>query len=133
MTVTGQRQTLMLRPEPQAVGVARHLARRTCTDAGLERDVCETAVLLTSETVTNAIIHGRSEVRLAITAGPNGVRVEVGDDNSRRPVLQADDQQALDGRGLSILASEASSWGVADDRYGKIVWFELHLSANGHN
>lgn len=87
----------------------------------------DTAVLLTSETVTNAFTHGRSEARLVVTAHPDRVIVEVADDNSRhpRPAEPDADADALDGRGISILTMLAAGWGVRDDPYGKTVWFEV--------
>jgi hypothetical protein len=54
--------------------------------------------------------------------------VEVRDDNSRRPVRQPEDTDALDGRGLSLLEAIATSWGVNDDGLGKVVWFEVNTA-----
>jgi anti-sigma regulatory factor (Ser/Thr protein kinase) len=82
-------------------------------------------VLLTSETVTNAFIHGRSEARLRLVMRPDRIRVEVGDDNSRHPMRAERQDDALDGRGLDILDLVSSSWGVKDDVAGKVVWFEV--------
>ncbi len=97
-----------------------------CDAAGVDGDTCETVVLLTSETVTNAFTHGRSEARLAVTATASGVLSEVGDDNSRHPQPAEQDVDALDGRGMAILdIMLAARWGVRDDRYGKILWFEF--------
>jgi len=75
--------------------------------------------------VTNAFTHGRSEARLSVTIGLERICVEVGDDNSRHPRRAAQDPDALDGRGLTILDMLAAGWGVRDDAYGKIVWFEI--------
>jgi anti-sigma regulatory factor (Ser/Thr protein kinase) len=119
--------TLTLPPEPRAVREARRFARQACDAAALDADLCETAVLLTSETVTNAVIHARSEVRLAVTTGPIGVRIEVGDDNSAQPFLGHDDPDAIGGRGVAIVAAAASRWGVDELRNGKVVWFELNF------
>ena len=93
----------------------------------LSHEDCERIVLLVSETVTNAFIHGRSEARLRIQVRPDAVRIEVGDDNSRHPQRIERQDDALDGRGLDILDLLASRWGVDDDVAGKVVWFELPL------
>ena len=114
-----------LRPEPASVGEGRQITARLCAQAGLPEDLVETAVLLTSETVTNAIVHGRSEARLDVLADADHVRVEVGDDNSRHPILEVDDTDALDGRGVRLLQHLATTWGVRDEPFGKAVWFEL--------
>ena len=97
-----------------------------CESAGVADEVRDTAVLLTSETVTNAFVHGRSDARLAVTLVSGGVLVEVGDDNSRHPRAVDADEQALDGRGLMIITALAARWGVRDEQVGKTVWFEVH-------
>ena len=117
--------TLVLPPDIAAVRDARRFVQEFCESSALPDEVSETAVLLASETVTNAFVHGRSDARLAVSLVPGGVLVEVGDDNSRHPrVLDADDQ-ALDGRGLMIITALAARWGVRDDEVGKTVWFEV--------
>jgi anti-sigma regulatory factor (Ser/Thr protein kinase) len=118
----------VLRPEARSVSEARRFTRHMCEKAGLASVIAETAVLLTSETVTNAIVHGHSEVRLTVRVDGGGVRVETGDDNSRHPVPQSADADALDGRGLALIEAASSRWGVTDEDYGKVVWFELRRS-----
>lgn len=111
--------------DQSAPGSARRLVLEGCRSAGLRADALDSAELLVSEVVTNAVIHGRSDVRLRLRISSTTVRVEVGDDNSRRPVLQPREDDALDGRGLTIVAMVASAWGVVDDGFGKTVWFEI--------
>ena len=108
-----------------AAGAARRLVVAECRTAGLGRAATETAELLTSEVVTNAVLHGRSDVRLRVRASPCRVRVDVGDDNSRRPVRVRADPGALDGRGLTIVDLLATAWGVEEAVIGKAVWFEV--------
>lgn len=112
---------------PEAAGRARHLVADACTAAALPADLCDSAQLATSELVTNAIVHGRSEVRLHLSVdGPRrALRIEVGDDNSRHPRVQPADDGALDGRGLFIVDLLATRWGVRDSATGKVVWLEL--------
>jgi len=112
---------------PEAAGQARRLVAQACEAAQLPPDTCDSALLCTSELVTNAIVHGRSDVRLWVSTAPGLVRIEVGDDNSRHPHLQPADDGALDGRGLFIVDLLTTRWGVRDDSIGKIVWFELHV------
>lgn len=104
---------------------ARAFVRQHCEDAGVNEADCDTCVLLTSETVTNAFIHGRSEARLRLVVRTDAVRIEVGDDNSRHPQRIERKDDALDGRGLDILDLLATRWGVVDDVAGKVVWFEI--------
>jgi anti-sigma regulatory factor (Ser/Thr protein kinase) len=117
--------TLTLAPAADNVQLARHYVMRGCTEGGVSGDVCDTAVLLTSEVVTNAFLHGRSEARLSMRVDAQRVEVRVGDDNSRHPVPASLDDDALDGRGLAIIDLVAQAWGVRDDDYGKTVWFSL--------
>jgi anti-sigma regulatory factor (Ser/Thr protein kinase) len=112
---------------PEAAGRARRLVAQACASADLPGDLCDSAQLATSELVTNAIVHGRSEVRLhtSVDHERRAIRVEVGDDNSRHPRMQPADDGALDGRGLFIVDLLATRWGVRDDEAGKVVWLEL--------
>lgn len=114
---------LTLSPDPSAVSTARRFVADVCRRAGLPEEVQDGAVLLTSELVTNAFMHGRSDARIAVTTDGPTARVEVADDNSRHPLAVAEDVDALDGRGLTIVELVAARWGVRDDPYGKTVWF----------
>lgn len=86
----------------------------------------ETAELLTSELVTNALVHTDHEAFVTATLGPHGLRVEVRDFVGHHPeprVPNADD--GTNGRGLILVQSLADAWGVRAHGVGKAVWFEL--------
>jgi len=119
------RADLVLAPDPATVRGAREVVAQQCHRAGIAVDVCETALLLTSEVVTNAVLHGRSEVRLRVVVTPGVLHVEVGDDNSRHPQRASPDDGALDGRGMAIIDVLATRWGVRDTPNGKVVWFDV--------
>ncbi|PRY11168.1 ATP-binding SpoIIE family protein phosphatase [Kineococcus rhizosphaerae] len=119
---------VVLPADPRSVRDARRLTNRCCNHNGVDDDTTETVVLLTSELVTNAIVHGRSDARLKVVAGPRSVHVEVADDNDRVPVLQTHDDEALSGRGISLLEVAATRWGVEEAPIGKVVWFTLDAS-----
>jgi anti-sigma regulatory factor (Ser/Thr protein kinase) len=128
MTAPGRGSTparLDLEYHPAAVRRARRFVHDQCHAAGINADTSDTAVLLTSEIVTNAFLHGRSAARVTLTAGAERLRVEVGDDNSRLPQRVEPDREALNGRGLAIVDMLAADWGAAQRREGKVVWFEL--------
>ncbi len=112
--------------DPSAAGSARRLVLDGCLRGGVDGEAVDTAELLVSELVTNAVVHGRSEVRLRVEVDEDAVRVEVGDDNSRHPVALRAEDAALDGRGMTIVEMLASAWGVLDGAFGKIVWFEVN-------
>lgn len=117
--------TLVLPQDLAAVSSARRFVKQHCQAVGFDDDACDTAVLLISETVTNAFIHGRSEARIRVNARPGRLLVEVADENSRHPQRAGQDDDALDGRGLAIVELLAARWGVIDDAFGKTVWFEV--------
>lgn len=109
-----------------AARTARRVVAACCEHAATGAECTDAAVLLTSEVVTNAVLHGGGEVQLAVDAGEMRVRVEVSDDEQRRPAVPHVDDEAEGGRGLMIVDALASAWGVTDSpRGGKIVWFEV--------
>jgi anti-sigma regulatory factor (Ser/Thr protein kinase) len=90
----------------------------------------EIAELLTSELVTNALVHTDRDAVLTAVLSPRGLRVEVRDFVAGRPVVRA--QPADDGthgRGLVLVQSLADAWGVRPHGVGKSVWFELGAEA----
>ncbi|WMX44386.1 ATP-binding protein [Streptomyces roseicoloratus] len=87
---------------------------------------CDVAELLTSELVTNALIHTDRGAVVTATVVPEHLRVEVRDfasDMIRPRVPNADD--GTHGRGLVLVQALADSWGVENRGVGKVVWFEL--------
>ena len=88
----------------------------------------DAAELLTSEVVTNAIVHGRSTTT-PIGVGSNGstIRIEVDDPSQSQPVtVDKTDPTVPGGWGIGIVGTYASAWGVASHPGdGKTVWFEL--------
>ena len=117
--------TARLPADTASVGESRHLVRRSC--AGIRRDVVETAELLPSELVTNAIVHGGSPVALTITRSPIMLRISVADSGPGDPLLSGTSAEVERGRGLAIVQDLSHSWGVAQQSGGKAVWFALTL------
>ncbi|MFJ9862821.1 ATP-binding protein [Streptomyces sp. NPDC101165] len=90
----------------------------------------EIAELLTSELVTNALVHTDDDAVLTAVVSPRGLRVEVRDFVARRPHLRAPDTgDDTHGRGLVLVQSLADAWGVRPHGVGKSVWFELGAEA----
>ncbi|MEU6572234.1 ATP-binding protein [Streptomyces sp. NPDC046805] len=90
----------------------------------------EVAELLTSELVTNALVHTDQDAVLTAVVGPRGLRVEVRDFVARRPRLRAPNtDDGTHGRGLVLVQSLADDWGVRVHGVGKSVWFELDAEA----
>ncbi|MCG7206434.1 MULTISPECIES: ATP-binding protein [Streptomyces] len=90
----------------------------------------EIAELLTSELVTNALVHTDREAVLTAVVEPDQLRVEVRDFVTRRPRLCAPDTgDGTHGRGMVLVDSLADAWGVQAHDVGKSVWFELDAEA----
>lgn len=86
------------------------------------------ALLLTSEVVTNAVVHSQGAVRLGIELSPEFLRIGV-TDGANGEVRVADDfQWPESGHGLRMVEAMSARWGVEQlDGTGKCVWFELSL------
>ncbi len=107
------------------------LARRfVCGAAGracIPRRVVEVLELLTSELVTNAVVHGGPPIELELSIDPGAIRVAVrdGSDEPARP--RAVGVAEAGGRGLALVDMLARRWRAEPDGCGpgKTVWFEL--------
>jgi anti-sigma regulatory factor (Ser/Thr protein kinase) len=108
---------------------ARRIVRRTLGDEGsVHGDTVETAVLLTSELVTNAIVHGSEDPTLLLDVSEDRIHIEVVDCEATVDLVPLNtDVMRPSGRGLAIVDALASAWGVEPRLVGKAVWFDLHL------
>jgi hypothetical protein len=121
-----------LAPDPTSAVEARRFIHSTLAEWGAP-NLDETAALLVTELVTNAILHTRSGPEVTARLVGRRLRVEVGDDDRSPPVRRHYDPRATTGRGLVLVDELASAWGTAPTSRGKIVWFELDsgLPADG--
>ncbi|MFJ1647152.1 SpoIIE family protein phosphatase [Streptomyces sp. NPDC088258] len=112
--------------DPREVGRARRLVRRQLLDWGLPGAV-DSAQLMVSELVTNAVNHARSRqvgLRLVRT---DALLCEVRDDEPAPAALLDAGRDDEFGRGLRVVSSLAREWGTSTSAHGKTVWFELAL------
>jgi anti-sigma regulatory factor (Ser/Thr protein kinase) len=82
----------------------------------------------TSEVVTNAIVHARSQIALRVRLLDGQARIEVHDADAQPPELKEDDPHRTGGHGMRLVDALAACWGItaiAGD--GKIVWFDIDL------
>ena len=114
-----------LRVDESEVAQARELTRRQLAVWGLER-LSDTAELLVSELVTNAIRAASYEVELRLMR-VGKLLVEVSDDNHNLPQLQRAEADDVEGRGLALVSHMSRRWGTSRKAVGKVVWFELPL------
>ncbi len=112
---------------PAAPSVARLFVRTLCQAWGASA-VCDVAELLSSELVTNAVVHAHSPVEVeAAYDDSEGLRIDVYDRSpgELNPHPREPSEAAEGGRGLAIVAELASRWGVDPVAPGKRVWFML--------
>jgi anti-sigma regulatory factor (Ser/Thr protein kinase) len=109
---------------PEAPAIARRQLARSF-GAALAADQLQTVRLLTSELVTNALLHGAGSITLRASLQDHRLHVEVIDEGNGldRPPPTRHDPDHVGGYGLQIVDSEASRWGVG--RGTTHVWFEL--------
>lgn len=104
---------------------ARRFVRSALESVDADPRVIETTELLTTELVTNAIVHVGCKTQLFLRVVRGMVRVEVTDPDDRLPSMAAPNVDDVGGRGLVIVDGLASAWGVERTESGKTVWFEL--------
>ncbi len=114
-----------LPPEPTSVAKARELACSWLLVRGLD-ELVDTTELLVSELVTNALRHGRGDIRLRLLLDRTVV-CEVWDDGYAQPRQRRAQETDEGGRGLQLVSLLAERWGSRRTPKGKIVWFELSL------
>ena len=127
------------RPEPAAVASARKFVRETLQGwldtrpAPADTELVDDAVLLTSELVTNAVVHAGTQVQVTCKLAASAVEVVVRDSHPARmvPGPARDDStpaERTNGRGLLLPSALASAWGVSYGAEAKAVWFRMGLA-----
>ncbi|MEU1816459.1 ATP-binding protein [Streptomyces roseifaciens] len=117
--------------DPRCVGLARRELRRALEAWGLA-SVEDAALLVLSELLTNAVVHGRVspgreiETRFQLEAG--ALRIRVDDACGQWPSTGT--RRAEGGRGLALVGALSITWGVSSRvGVGKSVWAVLAVPA----
>ncbi|WP_369015699.1 SpoIIE family protein phosphatase [Streptomyces gottesmaniae] len=116
--------------EPRSVGRAREYARGRLQAWDLE-PLVDTAELLVSELVTNALRYGEGEIRLRLLLDRTLV-CEVWDAGLVQPRRRRARDTDEGGRGLQLVGLLSAAWGSRRTPRGKTVWFELPLPGGEH-
>ncbi len=88
--------------------------------------VIQVAALLTSELVTNAVVHARSAAEVVLDHSDDALRVAVTDESGHLPILAESMDLVIDhSRGLSMVSDMSDDWGVLTNGHSKTVWFSL--------
>ena len=121
----GSTWLLELEARPQVVSQARRFVGEHAPP--LTESTRDALILLTSELVTNAVIHARTALQVGITVSTTFVLVTVFDLDLGR-VEPTGDRNG--GRGLSIVAALADAHDlVRHVEGGKTAWFRLRRDA----
>jgi anti-sigma regulatory factor (Ser/Thr protein kinase) len=134
--------TAAYQPEPTAAAAARRFVRDTLQtwfingDATVGHGLVDDAVLLTSELVTNAVVHAGTPVEVTCKLTGGGVEVVVSDGHPARLVPEPPENEHIpaertSGRGLLLPAALASAWGVTYGQAAKAVWFRIGQQGSG--
>ena len=103
---------------------ARRFVARTLTQE-LGREDVETAVLVTSELVTNAVVHAGAGCELVLRGVAGSLTIRVTDSVPTTPARGRFPTELPVGRGLRLLEVLSRRWGVEAHDDGKTVWCEL--------
>ncbi len=120
MTVTSQ-----LPKQPDAAAIARRVLDEF--DGRIDSAKLETARLLVTEVVTNAVRHVKREgpIDLCLELSEDALRVEVIDPGQGFVPRRRGPDSPLDGNwGLHFLEVLSDRWGIESDERTR-VWFEL--------
>ncbi|MEU1591526.1 ATP-binding protein [Streptomyces sp. NPDC005708] len=118
---------------PGSVARARQLTRSRLSGWTVGEDTCDTATLVVSELVTNAIVHAAGEnVVCELRDEDDVVRIAVTDEGCApgepHPGPQRPDEEH--GRGLLLVAALCRAWGAQTAGSGLLVWAELARDAD---
>jgi len=120
---------------PSAVSCARGLVRWVALEWGLP-DLADTAELLASELMTNAVqASERLRIRADLAVVPvvglwlvsdkSSLVIHVWDGNDEMPVRRNAAIDEESGRGLMLVESLSSDWGAYRKAAGKVVWVKI--------
>ena len=127
-TGTAVRACLTIPGQPEQVRAARGFVE---TVIGADRPFTFAAVLLTSELVTNSMLHSNSglpgeTITITVASSPGTARVEVRDAGGTCvPSPHARDDLADRGRGLQLVRDLSARWGYRRELTGLVTWFEV--------
>jgi anti-sigma regulatory factor (Ser/Thr protein kinase) len=113
---------LRLAERNTSAALARQFTRATLSgwqSQGSHDDI----VLVVSELVTNALLHGHGTPVVRLLEESDRIRIEVCDDSPLLPVSHR--VTPLSGLGLRVVEQLSSAWGASRRGRGKVVWCEL--------
>ena len=123
-------QTLALTPDASSVRNGRQFVASILNEWGLD-ELAETAVLLTSELLTNSVLHARTDIALTVQRRDDtSVDICVRDGSRHTPRRRRHAHDATTGRGIELLERLAQEWAVTTDEGGKTIRFTVALGTD---
>jgi anti-sigma regulatory factor (Ser/Thr protein kinase) len=119
----GKSAELLVNPGLDGVRAARRLTSATLRN--LPGELSSDAELVVTELVTNAVLHGEPPISFRLRGRRDRVRVEVVDAGHSMPLRGRGSTEGMTGRGLAVVESLTTAWGVEPADDGKVVWAEL--------
>ncbi|MGV9499086.1 MULTISPECIES: ATP-binding protein [unclassified Streptomyces] len=123
-----------LAAHPGSPARARHLTRARLTGWSVCEDTCDSAALVVSELVTNAIVHTAStHIVCELHDGDDLVRIAVRDEGCAPGQPHAASRTRPEeehGRGLLLVDALCHAWGAHEHGPGLLVWAELPRTAD---
>ncbi|MBW3547735.1 MAG: ATP-binding protein [Actinobacteria bacterium] len=113
--------------DASSVGEARLFVRDALSETDAPEDVVDSAVVLVSELATDVTLHARTDVRVTVRFEGESLWGEVKDWDTGLPPGCLPPEEAT-GRGLQLVDTIASNWGLERDDEGRVVWFELPVA-----
>ncbi|WSY80368.1 SpoIIE family protein phosphatase [Streptomyces sp. NBC_00876] len=110
--------------------VARTLVRDRLEGWNLDEDTIEATELIVSELITNAVRYGTPPLHLRLLLDRT-LTCEVHDTSPVAPHLRHARTVDEGGRGLFIVSQLATHWGTRYSTYGKALWTEQEVPADG--
>jgi anti-sigma regulatory factor (Ser/Thr protein kinase) len=118
-------RAITLPPTARSATEGRRFLLDTLVMWGLDT-LIDAAALVTTEVITNAVLHARTPLTLTIRRdGDGGVRIGVKDGSTHPPQRRQPDTTSTSGRGVDLLDRLATSWSVDMTESGKTVHFRL--------
>jgi anti-sigma regulatory factor (Ser/Thr protein kinase) len=117
--------------ELSSVQSVRHAAAQVLADWSIEQPLREETLLLLSELVTNALLHGRQPGEVRLSRDRRHLTLEVHDGASTLPRRVRPREDDEHGRGLLLVSLVAQRWGTRPTPQGKAVWCVLEVPAYG--
>jgi anti-sigma regulatory factor (Ser/Thr protein kinase) len=123
----------LLPDDATAPATARRFVKEALEAWGADPDIVDSALLCTSEIVTNVVMHARRPSLITAQRRADQVVVRVDQPGSGPPPVirrapEHDDPMTVAGRGLALVDAIAARWGTESSDANVQVWFELGLT-----